>query len=80
MGNIVIRNVSDDLKARLRERAAAHGRSMEAEACAILEQELTDPAEPANLADLARSLFGPYGIDLDEIPDVPIRPPPDFSE
>ena len=36
MGTITVRNLDDAVQQRLRERAAAHGRSMEAEARAIL--------------------------------------------
>ena len=36
MGSLVIRDLDDDVKARLRIQAAEHGRSMEAEARAIL--------------------------------------------
>ncbi len=38
MGQILIRNVPDDIKAALKQRAAKHGVSMEAEARAILER------------------------------------------
>ena len=36
MGSITIRNLDDDLKRRLRVRAAEHGRSMEEEVREIL--------------------------------------------
>jgi plasmid stability protein len=36
MGTITVRNLDDDVQSRLRRRAAANGRSMEAEARAIL--------------------------------------------
>jgi plasmid stability protein len=42
MASIVIRNVDDRLKQRLRARAADHGQSMAAEARDILEQALDD--------------------------------------
>lgn len=40
MASITIRNLDDDLKARLRVRAAAQGRSMEEEAREILRSAL----------------------------------------
>ena len=40
MASLTIRNLDNDLKARLRLRAARHGRSMEAEARTILSQTL----------------------------------------
>ncbi|GAA1820234.1 FitA-like ribbon-helix-helix domain-containing protein [Agromyces neolithicus] len=36
MGTLTVRNLDDTVQQRLRERAAAHGQSMEAEARAIL--------------------------------------------
>ena len=47
MGTMTIRAIDDDLKARLRIRAAEHGRSMEAEVRSILAAALADePARP----------------------------------
>ena len=40
MGTLTIRNLDDDLKQRLRERAASHGVSMEQEARSLLLQEV----------------------------------------
>lgn len=47
MADIVLRNLDDDLKQRLRERAAKHGRSMSAELRAIVAEALMRP-EPAD--------------------------------
>jgi len=44
MATITIRNLDDQLKARLRVRAAEHGRSMEEEARRILGEALNEPA------------------------------------
>jgi plasmid stability protein len=41
MASLVVRQLDDDTKERLRRRAAEHGRSMEAEARAILRDALT---------------------------------------
>ncbi len=46
MGQILIRNVPDDIKTALKQRAAKHGVSMEAEARAILERAV-QPDEAA---------------------------------
>jgi antitoxin FitA len=40
MGQLLVRNVDDDLIRRLKERAATHGRSAEAEHRIILERAL----------------------------------------
>ncbi|MCA9003124.1 MAG: Arc family DNA-binding protein [Planctomycetes bacterium] len=50
MADLMLRNLDDKLKQRLRERAARHGRSMAAELCAIVAEALarpepTDPVE-----------------------------------
>jgi antitoxin FitA len=40
MGSLIVRNVGDDIVSRLKARAAAHGRSAEAEHREILRQAL----------------------------------------
>jgi antitoxin FitA len=45
-GNLYLSNVNDDLIARLKRRAARHGRSTEAEHREILRQALLDEIEP----------------------------------
>jgi antitoxin FitA len=45
VGQLLVRNVDDDLILRLKERAAAHGRSAEAEHRWILEQALCATGE-----------------------------------
>ena len=49
MASMVIRNLSDDAKERLRQRAARHRRSLEAEVRLILERaaQETGPVEAA---------------------------------
>jgi plasmid stability protein len=46
MASITIRNLDDDIKQRLRVRAAEHGRSMEEEARDILRRVMSDTASP----------------------------------
>ncbi|MGZ3306225.1 MAG: FitA-like ribbon-helix-helix domain-containing protein [Asticcacaulis sp.] len=41
--NLIVRNVDEDIAAALKQRAAAHGRSAEAEHREILAQALTRP-------------------------------------
>jgi plasmid stability protein len=79
MASLTIRNLDDALKARLRVRAARYGRSMEEEARRILRRALGDEPQPVNLADLARSLFGPNGVDLEPHPPVATGEPPDLG-
>ena len=46
-GNLHVRNLDDDLIARLKRRAARHGRSTEAEHREILRQALVNEVEPS---------------------------------
>jgi plasmid stability protein len=82
MASITIRRLDDALKAKLRVRAASHGRSMEAEARQILEQELNSKQAPErNLADAIRSYFEPLGgVELKLPRRLPGRRPPVFDE
>lgn len=56
-GSLHVRNLDDDLIARLKRRAARHGRSAEAEHREILRQALASEAEPS-FDDLAAQLRG----------------------
>ncbi len=49
MAAISIRNLDDDVRDRLRIRAAQHGNSMEAEIRAILTRAVDEPAASDNL-------------------------------
>ena len=61
MASITIRNLDDDVKTRLRKRAAGHGRSMEEEARVILREAVERKEGPANLASAIRARFAPFG-------------------
>jgi antitoxin FitA len=61
MAQILVRNLDDHVKAGLVRRAARHGRSLEAEARAILA-EAVEPAEPG-LATYMQGLFADCGLD-----------------
>jgi plasmid stability protein len=79
MASLVVRNLDESVKARLRIRAAERGRSMEEEVRHILK-DAVDRDPPQNLADLALEIFGPkHGIRLEPHPPVIPREPPDFS-
>lgn len=83
MASLNIRQLEPALKEKLRVRAAQHGRSMEAEARAILKEALGAPA-PATGAELLESIrqrFAPLGgVELELPPRGPWRDPPDFSD
>ena len=80
MASITIRNLDDEVKHRLRVRAAGNGRSMEEEARLILREAVAQEPEPENLARLIRNCFAPYGgVDLELPPREPAREPPHFD-
>lgn len=62
MASITIRRLDDGVKARLRVRAAQHGRSMEEEAREILRDALVErPSRRRNLAEAIRRRIEPLG-------------------
>ncbi len=83
MATMTIRNLDDDVKARLRVRAAQHGRSMEEEARNILRMALAADLQANTGAALVRAIRARVeplgGIELDIPPREQMREPPDFS-
>ncbi len=80
MANITIRNLDDDVKTRLRVRAAEHHRSMEEEVRIILRNAVKGGRSTRNLAEIAHAHFGPdHGVDLELPPRGPMREPPSFD-
>ena len=80
MASITIRNLDDEVKTRLRVRAAEHHRSMEEEARLILREAVEPKKAPRNLADSIRGRIAPLGgVDLELPSRVPMREPPSFD-
>ena len=80
MASITIRNLDDDVKTRLRVRAADNGRSMEEEARLILRDAVERKTPPRNLASAIRARIAPLGgVDLELPPRGPGREPPSFD-
>ena len=81
MASITIRNLDDNLKRKLRLRAAHRNRSMEDEARDILRTALAqEPAETRNLADAIRELVEPLGgVELELPPRGPMQERPNFK-
>ncbi|MCU0757366.1 MAG: plasmid stabilization protein [Xanthomonadales bacterium] len=83
MSAMTIPDLDDDLKARLRVRAAQHGWSMEEEARQILQAALRLAPAPGTGAALVadiRALVEPFGgIELELPLREPTRPPLDFG-
>lgn len=78
MASMTIRNLDDQLKARLRVQAAQHGRSMEDEARDILRAGLSlQPARAPTLVEAIRCRIDPLGgVELELAPREPMREPP----
>jgi plasmid stability protein len=81
MATMTIRNLDEALKARLRVRAAEHGKSMEEEARDILRAALsTEAGVPSDLGRAIHARFAALGgIDLAAPLREPIREPADFG-
>jgi plasmid stability protein len=78
MSSILIRQLDEETKSRLRVRAARKGHSMEQEARDILKRTLVSegPAR-VHLVDAIRRRIQPLGgVDLPVIPRGPIPKPP----
>lgn len=78
MSAVTIRNLDPRVKAGLQRRAADHGRSMEAEARAILAAAILPPDEGFMTA-LQQTFAELGGVDLDLPQRTPPRPTVDFS-
>ena len=80
MAQLVVRNLDDDVAAKLRHRAAAHGRSMEEEVRAILHEAVKEQVRPKRgLGTCIAAHFAGIGLrEGEEIPEFrgfTIEPP-----
>jgi plasmid stability protein len=77
MASIVIRNLDEATKRKLKIRAAMNGRSMEQEAREVLKSALAQTSKKkSNLADRIREIFSPLGgVELERLPREAIRDP-----
>ncbi len=76
MAQIVVRQLAEDVKARLRRRAERHGRSMEEEVRQILSHAARDANRPApKLGSRIAARFSKTGLaaDLPELRAGPAR-------
>jgi plasmid stability protein len=84
MATLTIRQLDEKIKARLRVRAAQHGRSMEEEAREILRTALSstgETKEPNLLESIRKKLAAAGGgVDLEIPKRESFTEPPDFSE
>jgi plasmid stability protein len=81
MASITIRNLDDDIKQRLRVRAAEHGRSMEEEAREILRRVMSESTPPRNLAAaIRRRVPAAARVELKLPARQAMRKPPSFGK
>ena len=84
MASLIVRNIPDDVKERLRQQAAAKGRSMEAETRRILSDALErEDRKGESLGEfIARTISPENRVDLTPYlpPREPAREPPNFDE
>ena len=80
MASITIRNLDDEVKTRLRVRAAGNGRSMEEEARLILGDAVGGVRDTRDFASIIRTFFGPKnGVEFELPPRGLSREPPTFD-
>ena len=80
MASITIRNLEEDIKQRLRVRAAQHGRSMEEEAREILRKVMREDTPPRDLAAAIRARLSPADrVELELPPHDPMQDPAHFG-
>ena len=66
MAQLVVRNLDDDVKAKLQQRARQHGRSTEEEVREILRNAVrNEPQKTEPLGKRLRALFGDNGLEED---------------
>ena len=77
MAQILVRQIEDDVKAKLQQRARSHGRSTEEEVREILRNSVRDEqTPPAMLGSRIAARFAKVGLDEDipELRSQPVRP------
>ena len=83
MAQLLVRQIDEDVKRRLQERARRHGVSMEQEARTILRAAVLADAEPeVGLGTRIAELFRGIPDNDEPIPEFPRQPfkPVDFSK
>lgn len=76
MAQLVVRNLDEDVKARLKKRAEAHAHSMEEEVRMILHAASVRPIEDNyGLGTRIASRFAGIGLKKGELPEFPRQEP-----
>ncbi len=76
MGQLVVRNLEDDVKERLKERARQHGNSLEKEVRDILRDAVKDRGRQRKLGSEIAALFKDIGFEaeIEELRGYPVQP------
>jgi antitoxin FitA len=79
MAQLVVRNLDDDVKKRLKKRAEKHGRSMEEEVrdilrAAVTKDKSTEEGLGTRFANHFRSVGLREGEEIQELRGFPVRP------
>ena len=82
MAAMLIRNIDDDVKAKLKARAKRNGRSLEAEVRNVLLKSARTEPPAVGLGSQIRAMFSEFdAADLDlELPPRQVSEPIDFEE
>jgi plasmid stability protein len=78
MAQVIVRNLDETVKRKLQQRAARHGRSMEAEIREILRDAVKDDVRRrSGFGTEATTLFRGIGLEepIRELRGYPIKPP-----
>jgi plasmid stability protein len=77
MAQLVVRNIDEDVKARLKQRADAHGHSMEEEVRQILREATLgrDDSAEFGLGTRIAARFKGIGLKEGELPTLPRQAP-----
>ncbi len=80
MAQLVVRDLNDEVKAKLQLRARQHGHSLEEEVRNILRNAVADVSAPPGLGSRIAACFAGIGLDED-IPELRGQParPADFD-
>ena len=76
MAQLVVRNIEDTVKRRLKKRAETHGRSLEGEVREILRAAVDVPKNPEqkDFGTKFAAFFANIGVDLEPLPREQMRP------
>ncbi len=76
MAQLLVRNIEESVKRRLKKRAEANGRSLEGEVREILRKaaEVAKAPDQRNFGTRFASYFAGIGVDLEEMPKEYAKP------